>query len=198
MQSTLTSSQGLAHGSVQSFRQSKLGRAVVIASATVFIAACAHVSVPLPFTPVPLTMQDLAVLLVGLALGPVDGFAALALYLAEGAAGIPVFNPQGLGGAAQLFGPTGGFLLAYPFVAAIAGWGARSIRMANSFARAAISCLLASAVLFGLGATWLAQYTHASAPMVLRMAVYPFLPGNLVKVAAASGIFSSLKRWRRD
>lgn len=198
MQTTLTSSQGLAHGSVQSFGQSKLGRAVVIASATVFIAICAHVSVPLPFTPVPLTMQDLAVLLVGLALGPVDGFAALALYLAEGAAGLPVFNPQGLGGAAQLFGPTGGFLLAYPFVAAIAGWGARSICIANGFARAAISCLLASTVLFGLGATWLAQYTHASAAMVLRMAVYPFLPGNLVKVAAASGIFSSLKRWRRD
>jgi biotin transport system substrate-specific component len=142
-------------------------------------------------------MQDLAVLLVGLTLGPVDGFAALVLYLAEGAAGMPVFNPQGLGGVAQMFGPTGGFLLAYSFVAAIAGWGARSIRLGSTFARAAIGSLLASAVLFGFGATWLAQYTHASPATVLRMAVYPFLPGNIVKVAAASGIFSSLSRWRR-
>lgn len=198
MQSIVTSSQGMVLGPVRSFTQSRTGRAMVIVSATALIAACAHISVPLPFTPVPLTMQDLAVLLVGLVLGPVDGFAALALYLAEGAAGMPVFNPQGLGGMAQLFGPTGGFLLAYPLVAAVAGWGARSIRLSNTFARAAVACLLASAVLFGFGATWLAQYTHGNAAAVLRMAVYPFLPGNLVKVAAASGIFSSLGRWRRD
>lgn len=196
MQSTLTSSQGLTQNTAQSFSRSGLGRAVAIVSATAFIAVCAHISVPLPFTPVPLTMQDLAVLLVGLALGPVDGFAALALYLAEGAAGAPVFSP-GLGGTAQLFGPTGGYLFAYPLVAAIAGWGARSIRLSNQFARAAVGCLLASAVLFGFGATWLQQYTHASAAMVMRMAVYPFLPGNIVKVAAASGIFSAVSRWRR-
>jgi biotin transport system substrate-specific component len=87
--------------------------------------------------------------------------------------------------------------MAYPLVAAVAGWGARSIRLSSTFARAVVGCLLASAVLFGFGATWLAQYTHASATTVLRMAVYPFVPGNLFKVAAASGIFTSLSRWRR-
>ncbi len=197
MQSTLSSSPRLTTGAT-SFANTGAGRAVAVVSATAFIAVCAHISVPLPFTPVPLTMQDLAVLLVGLVLGPVDGFAAVALYLAEGAAGLPVFNPQNMGGAAHLFGPTGGYLMAYPLVAAIAGWGARSIKLGNTFARALAGCLLASVVLFSFGATWLAQYTHMGAATTFRMAVLPFLPGNLFKVAAASGIFSSLGRWRRS
>ena len=91
-------------------------------SASLFVALCARVTVPLPFTPVPLTLQNFGVLLVGLTLGSRRGFAALALYLVEGACGMPVFNPAGPGGVAQLLGATGGFLLAYPFVAGLAGW----------------------------------------------------------------------------
>jgi biotin transport system substrate-specific component len=142
-------------------------------------------------------MQDFAVLLVGLALGPVAGFAALALYLAEGAMGMPVFTPQGLGGIAQIIGPTGGFLLSFPFVAAIAGWGARSLRIKNGFARTAVACTFASIVLFAFGATWLAQYRHLSPLPVFHMAVTPFLPGNAVKIGAAAGIFSAIDRLRR-
>src|SRR5260370_5435481 len=97
-----------------------LWNVALVASASLFVALCARITVPLPFTPIPLTLQNFAVLLVGLTLGPRRGFAALALYLAEGAAGMPVFNPLGLGGIAQLLGPTGGFLLAYPLVAAVA------------------------------------------------------------------------------
>lgn len=198
MQSTFSAPQGLAQSSTRSFAESLPGRAVLIVAATVFIAVCAHITVPLPFTPVPLTMQDFAVLLVGLALGPVSGFTALALYLAEGAAGMPVFTPQGLGGVAQLMGPTGGFLLAFPFVAAIAGWGARSLKLNNGFVRAAVACTLASIVLFGFGAMWLAQYRHLAPISVMNMAVMPFIPGNLVKIAAAAGIFSAIDRWRRN
>src|ERR1700686_3026133 len=87
-------------------------QAAIVISASLFVAVCARVSVPLPFTPVPLTLSNFAVLLVGLALGSRRGFAALALYLAEGAAGLPVFSPAGSGGILQLLGPTGGFLLA--------------------------------------------------------------------------------------
>src|SRR3954447_5509375 len=101
-------------------------QAAIVVAASFFVALCARVSVPLPFTPVPLTLQNFAVLLVGLVLGPVAGFSAMALYLAEGAAGLPVFNPHGAGGVLQLFGPTGGYLLSYPFAAAAAGWVARS------------------------------------------------------------------------
>ena len=80
----------------------------IIVSATLFVALCAHISIPLPFTPVPLTVQNFGVLLVGLLLGSRKGFAAMALYLAEGAAGLPVFSvsPLGFHGIGQMLGPT--------------------------------------------------------------------------------------------
>ena len=88
--------------------------------ATAVVAICAHISVPLGFTPVPITMQSFAVILLGLLFGPGAAFACLALYLIEGAMGLPVFSPHGPGGMAQLLGPTGGYLLSYPFAAAVA------------------------------------------------------------------------------
>src|ERR1022692_680524 len=94
----------------------------IVVSASLFVALCAHIAIPLPGTPVPLTVQNFGVLLVGLLLGSRRGFVALALYLAEGAMGMPVFSPMGPGGIAQLLGPTGGFLLAYPLVAWLAGY----------------------------------------------------------------------------
>src|ERR1700683_2515854 len=94
----------------------------LVVGGSLLVALCAHITIPLPGTPVPLTVQNFGVLLVGLALGGRRGFAALALYLAEGLVGMPVFSPTGPGGLAQLLGPTGGFLLAYPLVAGIVGW----------------------------------------------------------------------------
>ena len=99
-----------------------VGQVAIVIGASLLVALCARITVPLPFTPVPLTLQNFGVLLVGLALGSRRGFLALVLYLAEGIMGMPVFSPAGPGGIAQLLGPTGGFLLAYPFVAGIAGW----------------------------------------------------------------------------
>src|SRR6266850_8025658 len=96
-------------------------QAAIVIGASMVVALCARLTVPLPFTPIPLTLQNFGVLLVGLTLGSRRGFAALALYLIEGASGMPVFNPAGPGGIAQLLGATGGFLLVYPFVAALAG-----------------------------------------------------------------------------
>ena len=99
-------------------------QAAIVIAASLFVALCARVSVPLPFTPVPLTLQNFGVIAVGLLLGSRRGFAALALYLVEGAIGLPVFSPSVvLGfGIARLLGPTGGFLLAYPLVAFVAGY----------------------------------------------------------------------------
>src|SRR5215471_10353919 len=99
-----------------------LRQVAIVVSASAFVALCAHIAIPLPSTPVPLTVQNFGVLLVGLLLGSRRGFAALMLYLVEGLVGLPVFNPTGVGGVAQLFGVTGGFLLAYPFVAFLAGY----------------------------------------------------------------------------
>src|SRR2546430_15209230 len=81
-------------------------QAALVVGASLFVALCARVTLPLPFTPVPLTLQNFGVLLAALTLGSRRGFAALALYLVEGAVGIPVFNPTGLGRAAPRVGPT--------------------------------------------------------------------------------------------
>jgi biotin transport system substrate-specific component len=149
------------------------------------VALCARITIPLPGTPVPLTVQNFGVLLVGLLLGSRRGFAALALYLAEGAMGMPVFSPAGAGGIAQLFGPTGGFLLAYPLVAWIAGFIMERGR--KSFARAALGGLLGEVVLFTGGLTWLAVLTHSVA-QAFRWGLYWFVFAEVIKVMMAAGI----------
>src|SRR6204780_3116625 len=113
----------------------------LVVGGSLFVALCAHITIPLPGTPVPLTVQNFGVLLVGLLLGSRRGFAALALYLAEGAMGMPVFSPLGPGGIAQILGVTGGYLLMYRLVAGLAGFIFE--RGTKSLARAAIAGLLA-------------------------------------------------------
>lgn len=197
MNSTLSHS-GLAQRT-ESFTQSLPGKATLAVAATALVAVCAHISFPLPFTPVPLTLQTFAVILVGLALGPVVGFSALALYLLEGAAGLPVFSPQGAGGIAQLVGPTGGYLFAYPLAAAAAGWLVRALPGINSrFTRAAIAGVGSTVIIFALGAGWLAWFGHLSTIAVWTAAIIPFLPGEAVKIAAASGIYSAFQRAKRS
>ncbi len=163
----------------------------IVIGASLFVALCARASVHVPFTPVPFTLQDFAVLLVGLTLGSRRGFAALVLYLAEGAAGMPVFSPGGLGGIAQLLGPTGGFLMAYPFVAALAGWIFESGKV--TFARAAVAGLLADILLFASGISWLAAYTHSFAQAV-KFGLYFFVFAQVIKIMFAAAIASG---WRR-
>lgn len=169
-------------------------QAVLIVSASLFVALCARISLPLPFTPVPLTMQNFGVLLVGLLLGSRRGFAALMLYLAEGMAGLPVFSPAGPGGLDQLIGATGGFLLAYPFVAGIAGWVFESGR--RSFARAAAASFMAEVVLFTGGLAWLALLTHSFAQAV-RWGLYWFVFAEVIKIMAASAVASGWHRVKK-
>src|SRR6202140_4064284 len=95
-------------------------QAAIVISASLFVAVCARVTVPLPFTPVPLTLQNFGVLAVGLLLGSRRGFAALSLYLIEGVCGLPVFSMGA--GIGHILGPTGGFLVAYPVGAFVVGW----------------------------------------------------------------------------
>jgi biotin transport system substrate-specific component len=178
---------------VQQTRGAEAARQIaLVVGASLFVAVCARITVPLPFTPVPLTLQNFGVLLVGLMLGSRRGFAALALYLAEGAAGMPVFSPIGPGGIAQLMGATGGFLLAYPFVAWLAGYVRERGR--KSFARAAAAGLLAEVLLFASGLSWLAILTHSVA-QAFRWGLYWFVFAEIIKVMVAAGIAS---RWRGD
>lgn len=174
------------------------GRVAICFAATVFVAVCAHISFPLPFTPVPLSLQNFGVTLVGLILGPVAGFSAMCLYLAEGAAGLPVFTPHGLGGLAQLLGPTAGYLASYPLVAALAGAIVRrGDSRATGFTRALAAGILSSVPLFLMGPAWLAHVAHLGSAATWHLAVAPFLPGEAVKMVASAGIYSSLQRWRK-
>lgn len=198
MQSALTSESDLTHR-YRSLLGSIPGKVFVAVSATAFVAACAHISLPLPFTPVPLTLSNFAVILVGLVLGPVAGFSAMVLYLTEGALGLPVFTPMTAGGGAHLIGPAGGYLFAYPLAAAAAGWTVRALqRVTSSFRAAVVASIVASFPIFLLGAFWLAHLLHLSATAIWPLAVAPFVPGELVKITAAAGIFSTLQRWRRS
>lgn len=159
----------------------------LVVGASLFVAVCAHITIPLmPLTPVPLTVGNFAVLLVGLMLGSRRGFAALMLYLLEGMAGLPVFTP-GPGGLTQLFGVTGGFLLAYPFAAYLAGYIFE--RGGKSFARAAIAGLLAETLLFAGGLSWLYLFTHSLAKAAY-LGLYWFIAGEVIKVMLAAGIAS--------
>jgi biotin transport system substrate-specific component len=171
-------------------------QAALVVGASLFVALCARVTIPLmPLTPVPLTVQNFGVLLVGLLLGSRRGFAALMLYLIEGMAGFPVFNPTGPGGAAQLFGVTGGFLLVYPFVAFLAGYIFE--RGAKNFLRAAVASFLAEILLFAGGLSWLYVFTHSLAKAAY-LGLYWFFAAEVIKIMFAAAIAARRRVARRQ
>src|SRR5271170_2498929 len=165
----------------------------IVLAASLFVALCARVTVPLPFTPVPLTLQNFGVLAVGLVLGSRRGFAALALYLIEGVCGMPVFSPAILGsGISHLLGPTGGFLMAYPVVAFVARWIYEN--SSRHFGWATLSAVAAELVLFGGGLSWLVLLTH-SISLAVRFGLYWFVFAEVIKVLMAAGVAT---RWHKQ
>jgi biotin transport system substrate-specific component len=166
-------------------------QAAMVVGASLFVALCARVTVPLPGNPVPLTLQNFGVLVVGLLLGPRRAFAAMILYLAGGAGGLPVFNSAGPGGTAQLFGLTGGYLLAYPFVAGLAWFLFERGR--KTFARAAAAGIVAEILLFAIGITWLAIAT-GSFKKAIFFGLYWFVFAEVIKVLLAAAVAVRIKR----
>ena len=164
-----------------------LKQTAIVVCASAVIAVCARLTLPLPFTPVPLSLANFGVLLIGLSLGSRRGFAAAALYLAWGAMGLPVFASTGPGSIAQMLGPTGGYLWAYPIIAFQAGW--ISERGAPSFSRNLVAATLAEIVLFAAGLSWLVIMTH-SWRQAAFFGLYPFLFAEISKtmVAAAAAV----------
>jgi biotin transport system substrate-specific component len=182
-----------------SLQTSLTGKTLLVIGASAFVAACAHISLPLPFTPVPLILSNFAVLLVGLVLGPTAAFSAMVLYLAEGAIGLPVFAPNTPGGIAHLMGPTGGYLFAYPVAAAVTGWVVGALKSVTTrFRGALVACIAATLLIFFVGAAWLARFAHISTTATWTLAVAPFIPGEIVKITAASGIYNAFQRWKRS
>jgi biotin transport system substrate-specific component len=161
---------------------------VVFASAIIAIAA--QIAIPLPFTPVPLTLQPLDVLLVGVTLGSTRGAAAAALYLLEGFSGLPVFA-QGHGGAIWLVGPTAGYLYSYPFAAFVAGWFSQR-GWGSTTLRAVTGMLIALGVIYLGGWSWLAVLTGPRAAWLAG--VRPFILADIVKVAIGASLLPQLQR----
>src|SRR5512145_1645904 len=173
-------------------------RIAAVLFVTVLTAAAAQVSVPLPFTPVPLTLTPMVVLLGGAALGSRLGMASQVLYLLAGISGLAVFAPSNVlpPGPLRLLGPTGGYLIAYPFAAFVAGWLAER-GLDRRYATSVIAMIAGLAVIFLGGVSWLAWFAQP-APLGLAAAasigLYPFFPADLVKVLVAAAILPSA--WR--
>jgi biotin transport system substrate-specific component len=158
-------------------------------------ALASQISIPLPFTPVPFTLTPMVVLLGGAALGARLGMLSQVLYLALGIAGFPVFAnsplPQGV---LRLLGPTGGYLMSYPFAAFVTG--ALAERGFDRNYRTSVVAMLAGlAVIFTCGVAWLAWFTRPAAAgldTALRTGLYPFVPADLIKVCIAAGVMPSI------
>lgn len=151
-------------------------------------AVAAQITIPLPFSPVPFTMQVLAVVLTGLLLGPRYGALAQAIYLLVGAIGVPVFAGF-KGGLGIIIGPTGGYLLSYPLAAAVAGLAAYAA--SNAPRRRALFVSIAAgtgalAIIYAVGATWLAVQTGLPPAVALAQGVLPFVPLDIAKVVLAA------------
>ncbi len=163
-----------------------VGRVAVagVVGFAVALAAASQVAIPLPGTPVPLTLQPMLVVLAGLWLGPRLAAASMVLYLTAGALGFPVFTPFGLPGAARLLGPTGGYLLAYPAAALLTG--VLATRMAGYRGRLA-AALAGMTVLYAGGLAQLMLLTGSATTAVLFGAV-PFAVADTVKAILAAAM----------
>ncbi|MFY0691134.1 MAG: biotin transporter BioY [Paracoccaceae bacterium] len=177
-----------------------LKKALMVMGGSLFIALAAQVSVP--FFPVPMTLQTLAILIVGLSFGSRLGAATLLAYLAEGAAGLPVFANGGAG-LAYLVGPTAGFLLGFVMMAYLAGLAVER-GLAKGVVGTALTAIVVSALLYIPGVVWPmavaevfaidAKWVGSSASSIWTYWVSPFLLGDVVKAVLAALVVTGA--WR--
>jgi biotin transport system substrate-specific component len=173
-------------------------RVAAVLFVSALTATAAQISIPLPFTPVPFTLQPMVVLLGGAALGSRLGMASQVLYLAAGIAGLPVFAasavlPQGF---LRLLGPTGGYLLSYPFAAYLTGRLAER-GLDRRYLTSVIAMTSGLAVVFAFGVSWLAFFAQPASlglDAALRTGLYPFVPADIIKVLLAATILPTV--WR--
>jgi biotin transport system substrate-specific component len=162
--------------------------ALRVAAANILLVLCAHVTIPLPFTPVPITGQTFGVLLVAVLLGSRRAMLTCVLYLLEGMAGLPVFQPLGAPGPLRLAGPTAGYLLAYPSAAFVTGWLVEHIAAARRLSRVAAvrltgALISGEAIIFAGGCAWLALAMRLGWTRAIYAGALPFIPGEIVKIA---------------
>lgn len=168
-------------------------RAAAAAAFVALIAAGGWLAIPMPLSPVPVVLQNLFVILAGLALGPVAGTLCVLAYLALGAVGLPVFSGAA-GGIGHLLGPTGGYLVGFlpaAFVAGLIGYPAREGQV-PSLARLLIASLAGMLLIYPSGVAWLGFRTELQGEALLAAGLLPFLPGDLAKAALAALIARGL------
>jgi biotin transport system substrate-specific component len=166
----------------ESARSARVRALTHTALGAALMAAGAFIAIPLPFTPVPVTLQTLSVFLVAAAFGPWRGMMAVTVYLLLGLAGAPVFAHM-TGGPGILLGPTGGYLIGFIPLAGITGW--LSLH-AKSIWRRSAAMVCGAAVLYVFGTAWLMVSTGLTLTAALGAAVVPFLAPEIVKIAAAA------------
>jgi biotin transport system substrate-specific component len=167
-------------------RERAVGEAMLIVGGAACVALCAQIAVALPFTPVPLTGQTLAVLLTGAALGASRAGLSMLLYIAVGVLGLPVFASDGSGWAA-LSGPTAGYLMGFVAAAVVAGRMAER-RWDRRFASALCAMVVGSVLIYAFGCGWLAVSLGVSPARALSLGLYPFLVGDLIKLALGAAM----------
>lgn len=165
-----------------------------VAGFTLALAAAAQVAIPVPGTPVPITLQPMVVVLAGMMLGPALGASSMVLYLALGAVGVPVFAPVGAPGIARLLGPTGGFLIAFPFAAFAAGLVATRF---PTFVGRWGAALLGMVVIFAGGIAQLTLLT-GNVRQALAFGITPFAAFDVLKALVAAGVARPRTRRARD
>ena len=159
---------------------------LLILGFSLFLALCAQIAFHLPFTPVPVTLQTLAVLLTGAALGSKRGGLAMIAYLVEGAAGLPVFE-NGTGGLVHLVGVTGGYLWAFPIAAFVVGLLCER-GLDRRILTSALAMLPGTLIIYAIGVSWLAIALHISFGKALTFGMLPFIPGDLLKLVIAAAL----------
>jgi biotin transport system substrate-specific component len=163
-------------------RRSPRVTAIGIVGFAAALALASQVAIPVPGTPVPITLQPFVVALTGFWLGPVAGAASMMLYLAVGATGVPVFSPFGAPGIARFFGPTGGYLLAYPAAAFLSGWLGRRTK---TLAGRSLAAMASIAMLFVGGLLHLA-ILNGSFARAIEIGMHPFVPLDAAKAILAA------------
>ncbi|GCE26720.1 biotin biosynthesis protein BioY [Dictyobacter alpinus] len=164
--------------------QALLKDGALVIGTSLLMALAARVSIHLPFTPIPLTLQTLVVMLAGATLGSRRGALAMLLYLAEGAAGLPVFASGG-GFLYLLVSPSAGYLWSYPIAAFVVGYLCER-GLDRSFLTSVLAMLPGTAIIYALGVSWLAVVAHMSFTHALVAGMLPFIPGDLIKIIIAA------------
>lgn len=174
-----------------------LREVVLILTGSLLIAAAAQIRIPLPFSPVPITGQTFAVLLLAALYGSKRGPATVITYLALGVVGMPVFAGA-VSGIAPLIGPTGGYLVGFSAAAYLVGLLSERGWDRKPWSTA-VSMIIGNAVIYALGVLWLAYYVGWG--KVLLTGVLPFIPGDIIKIGLATMLLPAgwklIRGWER-